>query len=360
MGLIPTIHHWLVELFTGAQTALLLVALAIAAWIWWDRPVAHLEGLPVIEAFTDIYREGFDLMGELAGPAVRRFYESDLFSPDQIRLLGAGVDGPALRAGEELLIRTTWRSDRLLEKMEQAGFSSSRMKQARRYVAYIDQHKELAVRDMYESKVFASIKLAQALLESDAGRSRLAKDSRNHFGIKARHGQEARRKIAARRFSDLRDEDFLFIAPAVDVYNYHDDNRYDRFEVYHTVGDSYRRHTDLLTRSCSVGKKGCYAWIWRSFPVGEDCDITAAARQFESASGISPEAFFGGETRVPYFAAAAAGLKMGGYATSPTYHRKLWYIIDTYELWRFDLDLVRAFVERAPVEQGRPAASPAR
>jgi len=33
---------------------------------------------------------------------------------------------------------------------------------------------------------------------------------------------------------------------------------------------------------------------------------------------------------------------MAGYATSPTYHRKLAYLIDTYELWRFDADLIRA------------------
>ena len=31
---------------------------------------------------------------------------------------------------------------------------------------------------------------------------------------------------------------------------------------------------------------------------------------------------------------------MSGYATSATYHKKLFYLIETYELWRFDLDLI--------------------
>ncbi len=188
----------------------------------------------------------------------------------------------------------------------------------------------------------ASIKLAQALLESNAGRSSLARNSNNQFGIKARLSGRAREKVRSKQYRELRDEDFIFTAPAIGVFNFHDDHSYDRFESYRTVGDSFLRHTHLLTRPCQPGNKGCYSWIWEEFPVGSRCDITKAARTFYEASGIAPDEFFNGKTTLPYYAACAAGLKMAGYATSPTYHKKIAYLIDTYELWRFDYDLVRA------------------
>ena len=78
-------------------------------------------------------------------------------------------------------------------------------------------------------------------------------------------------------------------------------------------------------------------------------DITEAALAFQRASHIAPEDFYNGQTTVSYYAACAAGLKMAGYATSKDYHKKLAYIIDTYELWRFDLDLLEALVAYVPV-----------
>ena len=36
---------------------------------------------------------------------------------------------------------------------------------------------------------------------------------------------------------------------------------------------------------------------------------------------------------------------MAGYATSKTYHQKLWYLIDTYELWRLDVALLKGMEE---------------
>ena len=49
---------------------------------------------------------------------------------------------------------------------------------------YIEQHKDIAIQEMLRTGVPASIKLAQALLESNAGRSTLALKANNHFGIK--------------------------------------------------------------------------------------------------------------------------------------------------------------------------------
>ena len=51
---------------------------------------------------------------------------------------------------------------------------------------YIDTFKNIAMREMLEYKIPASITLAQGLLESGSGNSRLAKQGNNHFGIKCK------------------------------------------------------------------------------------------------------------------------------------------------------------------------------
>jgi LysM repeat protein len=52
------------------------------------------------------------------------------------------------------------------------------------YESYIHQYKYLAIQEMQRTGIPASIKLSQALLESNAGRSELARKANNHFGIK--------------------------------------------------------------------------------------------------------------------------------------------------------------------------------
>ncbi|MCK5774913.1 MAG: glucosaminidase domain-containing protein, partial [Bacteroidales bacterium] len=54
--------------------------------------------------------------------------------------------------------------------------------------AYIDKYKVTAVEKMLEHGIPASITLAQGILESGAGKSGLAKDANNHFGIKCHKG----------------------------------------------------------------------------------------------------------------------------------------------------------------------------
>jgi len=49
---------------------------------------------------------------------------------------------------------------------------------------YVDLYAAVAINEMNRTGIPASIKLAQAILESDAGRSALAVEARNHFGIK--------------------------------------------------------------------------------------------------------------------------------------------------------------------------------
>src|SRR5690606_22442488 len=49
---------------------------------------------------------------------------------------------------------------------------------------YIAQYKDIAISEMNRYGIPASIKLAQAILESGNGNSTLAREANNHFGIK--------------------------------------------------------------------------------------------------------------------------------------------------------------------------------
>lgn len=51
------------------------------------------------------------------------------------------------------------------------------------YNSYVEEYKDIAMEEMIRTGYPASIKLAQAILESEGGRSELAIDHNNHFGI---------------------------------------------------------------------------------------------------------------------------------------------------------------------------------
>ncbi len=95
--------------------------------------------------------------------------------------------------------------------------------------SYIEQHKELAIIEMHRSGVPASITLAQALIETNAGRSDLATKANNHFGIKCK-----------RTWSG-------------GTY-YHEDDDYNNkgeliascFRAYNSVIESYADHSNFL------------------------------------------------------------------------------------------------------------------
>lgn len=316
------------EVTHGIMLTLLFAGAVIVGLFVYQNRWAEVSKLPVIMEITGNYRHGLQAIGGLSGLALERYERGDL------RVFGADM-------GNQLhQMARAWDANAILQKL---SFSKAKMRQAEVFTQYIDQHAETALRDMLRHRVPASIKLAQALLESRAGQSGLVRNTNNHFGIKARPGAAARRKIRARRYADLRNSEFIPVAPAIGAWRFHDDNTYDRFETYQSVADSYARHTQLLTRGCTLGHTGCYDWIWRAYPPGQEHDIREAAAAFYHRSGIAATDFFDGHTKVPYYAACAAGLKMAGYATSPTYHKKITYIIETYELWRFDLALLKAF-----------------
>jgi len=91
---------------------------------------------------------------------------------------------------------------------------------------YVKKYKALAEREEKLHGIPASIKLAQGLLESDAGESRLAKENKNHFGIKC-----FSRKCKKGHCS-----------------NYSDDSHKDFFLKYSNINDSYRNHSKFLQK----------------------------------------------------------------------------------------------------------------
>lgn len=162
------------------------------------------------------------------------------------------------------------------------------------YQQYIDKYKDAAIEQMRQYRIPASITLAQALLESGAGTSFLAKHANNHFGIKVGMGWNG---------------------PYV---TRDDDRRNERFRKYKNVGESYADHSQFLLQT-----------------------------RYKKLFDLDPMDY----------KAWARGLKACGYATSPTYANRLITIIETYELDDYDEDRVglRKRKKRTEPEVAMPA-----
>lgn len=87
---------------------------------------------------------------------------------------------------------------------------------------YIQEYKDLAIREMKRMGVPAAITLAQGLLESQNGNSDLLKESNNHFGIKCKSTWTA------------------------ETVSHDDDAPGECFRKYKNAEDSYRDHSNFL------------------------------------------------------------------------------------------------------------------
>lgn len=139
---------------------------------------------------------------------------------------------------------------------------------------YIEKFKDLAVDQMREHKIPASITLAQGLCESGAGRSRLATEAHNHFGIKVGMNWTGPYIVMA------------------------DDRPDDRFRKYRTDRESYEDHSRFLTTSPRY------------------------------------RALF--NLKITDYKGWAHGLKKAGYATNPRYAEMLIGVIERFNLQQFD------------------------
>jgi flagellum-specific peptidoglycan hydrolase FlgJ len=100
-----------------------------------------------------------------------------------------------------------------------SSYSQSRTEKIR---AYIEKHKGLAVEQMAQFRIPASVILAQAIKESDFGTSELAKFTNNHFGIKCH--------------SEWGGKNYLL----------DDDETDECFRAYNTIEESYYDHSMFL------------------------------------------------------------------------------------------------------------------
>jgi flagellum-specific peptidoglycan hydrolase FlgJ len=139
---------------------------------------------------------------------------------------------------------------------------------------YIANYKDVAMSNMKNYGIPASIILAQGILESGAGKSSLAVTANNHFGIKCHNDWKGE--------SVLKD----------------DDAAQECFRKYNDPAESFKDHATFLTG------RNRYASL---FELSKD-DYEAWAK----------------------------GLRLAGYATDPNYPQKLISYIESYELYQYD------------------------
>ncbi|MCU0363752.1 MAG: glucosaminidase domain-containing protein [Bacteroidales bacterium] len=139
---------------------------------------------------------------------------------------------------------------------------------------YVNRYAEIAVSEMKRTGVPASIKLAQGMIESDYGRSTLARNANNHFGIKCHNGWTGA------------------------TVTHHDDRRNECFRKYKRVEDSFRDHSDFLV----------------------------SGSRYRDLFKIDPTDY----------REWAKGLKKAGYATNPEYANILIRSIEENNLWQYD------------------------
>jgi flagellum-specific peptidoglycan hydrolase FlgJ len=143
---------------------------------------------------------------------------------------------------------------------------------------YIQNFKEVAKEEMLLYGIPASIKIAQGILESGAGRGNLTSRSNNHFGIKCHVGWTG------------------------ESVRHDDDELQECFRKYNDPKYSFRDHSLFLT------SRPRYSGL---FSLKKD-DYKGWAR----------------------------GLRQAGYATDPKYPEKLINIIERYELYKLDQEVL--------------------
>ncbi len=141
--------------------------------------------------------------------------------------------------------------------------------------AYVKRFARIAQDEAKRTGMPASVILAQGLLESDAGESKLALENYNHFGIKC----------------------FSRSCSKGHCSNFTDDSHKDFFRIYRSPTESYRAHSQLLKGDrykhlFLLGKHDYKGW--------------------------------------------ATGLQEAGYATDPGYGGKLIHMIEDLALYKYD------------------------
>ena len=140
--------------------------------------------------------------------------------------------------------------------------------------SYVKRYTKVAHTEMKKYGIPASIKMAQALIESRNGNSTLAKKNNNHFGIKC----------------------FSRRCKKGHCSNFFDDHHKDFFRKFGSAWESWRAHSKILE-----------------------------ADRYKSLKNYGTD-----------YKKWARGLKKAGYATDKSYDKKLIRIIEKYKLYKLD------------------------
>ena len=180
------------QVFLAVSTCVLLYALFVQDW-------SPLQAVRIQSPITFIQADqpGLSLASIAAGA-----------KPDTIRVATAAAFDLASIARAENIPLTP--EDNTLDRARQQ---------------YIRQYAALAVAEMHRYHIPASVTLAQGLLETRAGESKLAKNNNNHFGMKC----------------------FSRSCKKGHCTNFTDDTHKDFFLKYPSAWASYRAHSKLLT-----------------------------------------------------------------------------------------------------------------
>jgi len=142
---------------------------------------------------------------------------------------------------------------------------------------YAEKYAEFAMEQMRKYGIPASVTLAQGILESSNGQSRMALNENNHFGIKATPG---------------------WIAQGGKYGIYTDDKPNEKFCSYDSVGDSYEHHSKFLIEN----------------------------KRYAECFDLSPDDYKGW----------TEGLAKAGYASGGNYAQSLQKIIEANGLQKYD------------------------
>lgn len=157
---------------------------------------------------------------------------------------------------------------------------------------YIERYKSLAIESMRQYGIPASIKLAQGLVETSSGNSRLAKEANNHFGIKCKSTWTGQ------------------------TISHDDDAAGECFRKYSSAEESYRDHSEFLKGSDRYKVLFSY----------DQTDYKSWAK----------------------------GLSTAGYATNPKYPLLLIKAIEDYELYLVDEEALNSAPEKSPIIEAEP------
>ena len=141
---------------------------------------------------------------------------------------------------------------------------------------YLQKYQVIAVEEMHRMGIPASIKIAQGMLESSYGTSKLAQEASNHFGLKCKEDWEGA------------------------SMEYTDDETDECFRAYRSAFESFHDHTNFLR------------YHYRAFY----------------------DDLFDSKTKD--YVLWAEGLEAGGYANNAQYAESLIGIIERYDLHELD------------------------